>query len=465
MLRFFPGTLRMRITALIVLSASAAFAISGFVMYEAMMSHVERNAAREMGETLSIVDAHLSGVKSTAEISRDARAWNEFLHGREHVAFAIFDTSGKRLLATPGFLDYAPIHDVQKAREPVNLFNPSAALQYRVAVVPIDGHGGKSVRVAVQYDSSDERALVRSNAEIIFLTQTGGVVVAAIAAYGMTMLGLSPLRGLVARAEQMSSGGLGQPLPKLASSGELMELGLAFNGMLVRLDDSFTRLSEFSSNLAHDLRAPLTNLRVAAQVALVKSRAAREYREVIESSIDEYERLSRMIDDTLFLARAERADLSLSISEFDAASQARSVVGFYESLVREADLSIVIRGRGLVRADLLLYQRALSNLLANAIAHSPRGSTIVIECVEEPGAVVVSLSDHGKGIAEAHVKRIFERFYRGEPVRKNDMSYRAGLGLAIVKSIMDLHKGTCGVQSSPGVGSTFWLRFASRDDT
>ena len=433
-------------------------------MYHAMLSYIERNAVSQMRETLSILDAHLSGIKSTAEIDRNAHVLSEFVHGREHMAFAIFDATGKRLLVTRGFLDYAPIQHVKQSREPVSLLDRTAVRQYLVSIVPIGEHEQTSVRVALQYDGSDARAWVESNAEIIVLTQMGGVVFAAIAAYGMTMLGLTPLRALVTRAEKMSSSELAQPLPKLARSGELLELGLAFNGMLARLNDSFMRLSEFSSNLAHDLRVPITNVRVAAQVSLVKSRAAREYREVIESSIDEYERLARMIDDTLFLARAERADLSLSLSEFDAAAQAHDIVGFYESLIREAGLSIVICGQGLIRADLLLYQRALSNLLFNAIVHSPRGATIEIECVEEPGAVIVLLSDHGFGIAEPHVERIFDRFYRGEPVRRNDTSYRTGLGLAIVKSIMDLHRGTCGVRSSPGAGATFWLRFISRTD-
>ncbi|ALL66181.1 heavy metal sensor signal transduction histidine kinase [Paraburkholderia caribensis MBA4] len=444
---------------LIAFYASIAFAISGFAVYEAMMSRVEANATDQMEQLLSALEVHLAELKSTDGIIRDPDAWTEHVHGREYMAFGIFDMAGKELLSTRGFRNYSPVLDVQTPRNPANLSTPTAALRYLVAVVPPDGHGSAAVRVAVQYDSSEERELVRSNAEIIFITGMIGVLLAAISAYGVTMLGLSPLRRIVTRAEQMSIDGLGQPLPKLTSSAELLELGQAFNGMLARLDDSFTRLSEFSSDLAHDLRTPLTNLRTAAQVALAQSRAAPEYREVIESSIDEYERLSRMIDDMLFLARAERADLSLSICEFDTAAQARRVAGFYESLAQVADIAIDVRGHGIIHADLLLYQRAVSNLLANAIAYAPRNSTIGIECWEQPGAVVVLVSDRGPGIAPPHAERIFERFYRADPPREKAISHGEGLGLAIVKSIMNLHHGACGVRSDPAVGTTFWLQF------
>lgn len=464
MLRYLPGSLRVRLTALIVLYASVAFAISGFAVYEAMMSRVEANAAEQMEDVMSALDAHLSGLKSTAEISRNPDVWKEHVHGREYMAFAIFDMAGKAVLATRGFRDYSRVLDVQTPHNPVSLFTPTTSLRYLVTVVPLDGHEKSALRVVVQYDGNEERELVRSNIETIFITEMVGILFAAISAYGVTMLGLIPLRRVVTRAEEMSINRLGQPLPELASSGELLELGRAFNGMLARLDDSFTRLNEFSSNLAHDLRTPLTNLRAAAQVALAQSRAAPEYREVIESSLSEYERLSRMIDDILFLARAERAELALSICEFDAAAEACRVVGFYESLAQAADITIDIRGQGFIHADLLLYQRAVSNLLANAIAYAPRHSTIDIECREEPGAIVVLLTDRGPGVAPSRAERIFERFYRTDQARRNAISSGTGIGLAIVKSIMDLHRGSCGVKSDPAIGTTFWLRFASQDN-
>lgn len=119
-------------------------------------------------------------------------------------------------------------------------------------------------------------------------------------------------------------------------------------------------------------------------------------------------------------------------------------------------------GRAEVRADLLLFQRALSNLLSNALAHAPRGSTIFVTCREEGGAAEIAVTDTGEGIGQEHVDRIFERFYRVDPSRHNRGS-GTGLGLAIVKSIMENHGGQCGVESCPGVRTTFWLRFPDAD--
>ncbi len=314
------------------------------------------------------------------------------------------------------------------------------------------------MRVVIQYDGTSDAALLRAHAWTIMLIEILGVVLTAGLAYGIAMLGLSPLRRLVARAEAMSSSRLAQPLPELDASGELKELEHAFNGMQQRLHESFTRLSQFSSNLAHDMRTPLTNLQAAAQVALSAPRTSDEYREVIESSIDEYQRLSRMIEDMLFLARAEDASALVAIRTLDAAAQAQRVAGFYESGAEDAGVIIDVRGQAELDADLLLFQRALSNLLSNALAHAPHGSMVLIECREDNEAATIAVSDSGAGIDAAHLERIFERFYRVDPSRHNSAS-GTGLGLAIVKSIMDSHGGHCGVDSQSGVRTTFWLRF------
>lgn len=121
-------------------------------------------------------------------------------------------------------------------------------------------------------------------------------------------------------------------------------------------------------------------------------------------------------------------------------------------------VTIEVLGQGTVQADLLLYQRALSNLITNALSHAPRGSKITLECTQTDRATTIAVSDTGPGIGEQHRERIFERFYRVDPARHNSAS-GTGLGLAIVRSIMENHEGECGVDSKPHVRTTFWLRF------
>ncbi|WP_175997853.1 heavy metal sensor histidine kinase [Burkholderia stabilis] len=459
--RLLPRTLRGRLTALIILSTSVILASSGFALYEALSNRVETTAAEQMAGISAALGGHLADARSTADVARNTDIWIDQLHGHPNMDLAIYDAAGTRLVGTPGFRLYAPLLSMDAGRVPVGVAPPGARHQYLVTTVPLAGAGAPVVRVAVQYDRSADVLLLRTHAYTIVVIEVFGVVLAAAIAYGIAALGLSPLRRFAARAEQMSSSRLAHPLPELDTSGELKELEHAFNGMIARLSESFTRLSQFSSNLAHDMRTPLTNLQAAAQVVLSQPRSADEYRNVIESSIDEYQRLSRMIEDMLFLARSEQAGTSIDVRRLNAAEEAGRVAGYYEPLAEDAGVSVKVDGHAWVDADLTLYQRALSNLLSNALAYAPRGSVVTIDCVEQGGATTIAVSDTGPGIGAEHIGRIFERFYRVDPSRHNSAS-GTGLGLAIVRSIMDNHGGECGVDSDPGRRTTFWLRFPRR---
>jgi two-component system, OmpR family, heavy metal sensor histidine kinase CusS len=463
-----PRTLRVRLTVLIVASSTAVLALSGFALYEALRSRIEASAAVEMDATISALQTHLPQVEAVDEIPYLTETWVDMLYGHANLSLAIFDTAGRPLLSTPGYRHdarvAASLEHVRLVPAPVVVQAPQLSLRYLATAIPLAA-GENAVRVVVQYDAKADRALLRNYATTIVLIQVCGVLLAAGLAYGIAMLGLSPLRRLVAQAKDMSTSRLAQPLPALHAAGELQDLGRAFNGMLARLHESFTRLGQFSSNLAHDLRTPLTNLLAHAQVALSRTRSADEYREVIEASVDEYQRLSRMIDDMLFLARADSAPGAVSMRTFDAFEEASRVAGFYEPMAECASLSFDVHGTGLVYASPLLFQRALSNLLSNALTHAPPGSTIELRCfAAQDGATMVTVSDTGPGIDNAHRARIFDRFYRTDPARRNLASGTggAGLGLAIVKSIMQLHGGACGVESEPHVRTTFWLRFPTR---
>ncbi|TCW85317.1 two-component sensor histidine kinase [Burkholderia sp. SRS-46] len=456
--RALPRTLRARLTLLIVLSTSAVLALSGFALYRALYNRIESSSAQEMAVTMAALQAHLTDLRSADEVPRHAGIWIDQLHGHQNMDLAMYDAAGTLLLATSGYVPGTRAQGEPASQTPVAIVLPDSTLHYLVAIAPLNGPGGPYVRVVIQRDAKSDRALLQAYASTIIVIQVFGVLLAAALAYGIAMLGLSPLRRLVRRAEEMSTSRLAQPLQGLDTAGELKELEHAFNGMLARLDESFTRLSQFSSNLAHDMRTPLTNLIAEAQVALSRPRSADEYREVIESAIDEYRRLSRMIEDMLFLARADNAESHLAIRTLDAFDEAERVAGYYEPMADDAGVTIRVDGTGTVRADVLLFQRALSNLLSNAIAHAPRDTTIRIDCTQTDDATTITVSDAGPGIAESHRERIFERFYRVDPARHNSAS-GTGLGLAIVRSIMQSHGGDCGVDSEPHVRTAFWLRF------
>jgi two-component system heavy metal sensor histidine kinase CusS len=246
---------------------------------------------------------------------------------------------------------------------------------------------------------------------------------------------------------------------------ELLESTVAFNHMLDRLQNAFERLSAFSSDLAHDLRTPISTLLGEAQVVLSRPRSAEEYRTVLESAVEEYERLSRTIGNMLFLAHVDNDRAALSARWIELETALARVIGYFELLAEERGvvLQMALRAEpGVDRrvwADETMLIRALSNLVSNALRYAPGGSCIeLLGAVGAGGDCTLEVSNDGPAIAAQHKARIFERFYRADSARQDSAS-GSGLGLAIVRSIMELHRGTASVRSAPGERTVFSLNF------
>jgi two-component system heavy metal sensor histidine kinase CusS len=233
-------------------------------------------------------------------------------------------------------------------------------------------------------------------------------------------------------------------------------MAFAFDEMLKRLDDSFTRLSQFSADLAHELRTPIANMLGEAQVALSRDRSSAEYRETIESTIGECERLSGIVDNLLFVARADAAREPVARKQFDARAAVEKIAAFYQTIAEDHHVAISCSGQGQISADLALFERAVGNLVDNALRFTPDNGSIQIALAERATDFEVAVSDNGSGIAPEHLPRVFDRFYRAESSRSSD---GAGLGLALVKSIVDLHGGTARIQSEIGRGTIVSLTF------
>jgi len=237
---------------------------------------------------------------------------------------------------------------------------------------------------------------------------------------------------------------------------ELQPLAVAFDDMLDRLEDSFTRLSQFSADLAHELRTPIAIILGEAQVALTRSRTPDEYREVIESNVGECERLSRIIENLLFLAHAEAADGQIQRTLLDGKAVIEKIAGFYETVAEEQHITMTCTGNDQIYADRILFDRAVSNLVENALRHTSSGGTIQISIQARATNSEISVADTGCGIAAQHIPRVFDRFYRVDSSRS---SKGTGLGLALVKSIVDLHGGSAAIRSEVNHGTLVSLTF------
>ena len=224
--------------------------------------------------------------------------------------------------------------------------------------------------------------------------------------------------------------------------------------MLDRLEESFAQVSQFSADVAHELRTPVSNLRGEIEVALGKTRTPEEYRETLGSALEECLRISRLIHGLLFLARAETMVDVPRHDTIRVGQEIEAVREFYEAQAAEAGVTLDVEGAsGLVAAfDRTLFQQAVGNLVANAIAHSPPGKSVVIRFHGEGTILRIEVADTGRGIAAEHLPHVFDRFYRADPARSGSAG-NVGLGLSVVRSIAALHGGHVAIESEVGHGT------------
>jgi two-component system heavy metal sensor histidine kinase CusS len=294
--------------------------------------------------------------------------------------------------------------------------------------------------------------------ELIAMLVGGGLVAAAVG-FAIAFHGLRPLRQVDATASAITADRLNERLDLSRAPDEVLRLGGSFNAMLSRLSDSFRRLSEFSSDLAHELRTPLNNLLGATHVALSRTRAPHEYQDVLESNAEELERLRRMTEDMLFLAKADDPQTRLDLQPFDVRDEVDKVAEYFAIVAEDKSVSVELHGRAQLRADRRLVQRALNNVFGNAVRHAPSGTPVNVRIdSSSDGSVQVAIANAGPAIAPEHLTRVFDRFYRTDPSRP-DSAESSGLGLAIVQSIMRMHGGRAIAESEPGGLTTFTLRF------
>ena len=264
--------------------------------------------------------------------------------------------------------------------------------------------------------------------------------------------GLAPLRNIARRASDITANSLDQRIDEGEIPVELAEVVTPLNEMLGRLKESFDRLSDFSSDIAHELRTPVSNLLTQTQVMLSKARSIDEYQDVLASNAEELERLSRTIADMLFLAKADNHLIVPTQEPVDLEAEISSMLEFYEPLIEEKYLKLTFLGHAEVDGDRLMLRRAVGNLLSNAIRHTPEDGFINIALENDGEKVSIRIENSGETIPSEHLPRLFDRFYRVDSSRQRT-GEGSGLGLAITKSIALAHNGSVSVCSMDGVTS------------
>ncbi|CEG54413.1 heavy metal sensor histidine kinase [Stutzerimonas kunmingensis] len=276
--------------------------------------------------------------------------------------------------------------------------------------------------------------------------------------------GLKPIDELSKTSSTVTANCLDTRIPTESVPGELHELVDNFNEMLSRLDDSFLRLSGFSADIAHELRTPLNSMLTQMEVALLRDRENADYKDIIYSALEELRRMSKMVDDMLFLAKADNGKIIPSTEDASMAEITASVVEYYDLAAEDRNVRIELTGDGQVKGDKSMLRRAISNIVSNAVRYADEGSTISVEIWKSGTSISTAISNRGITIPEELQTRVFDRFYRVDTARREGTTLNAGLGMAITRSIVEAHKGRIACVSADGF-TTFTLTLPVRDES
>jgi two-component system heavy metal sensor histidine kinase CusS len=279
-----------------------------------------------------------------------------------------------------------------------------------------------------------------------------GVLMASALGYWVARIGLKPLIKLSHEAQRLApplrAGRLRlSPLPP-----ELEQFVDSFNSTLERVEQAYSRLESFNADVAHELRSPLTNLIGQTQVALTRGRSAEHYFEVLQSNLEELERLRSIINDMLFLASADQGNKATKLTSTSLADEVATTLEYLDFILEDAQVEVRVSGDALVQIEVAHLRRALINLLSNAVQHTGVGQVIEVHIEVEAHQVSIGVANPGSPIASEHLPRLFERFYRVDASRSNSGNNH-GLGLAIVKAIALMHGGDVFVRSDRGMNT------------
>ena len=444
-----------RLTMLFALSSTVVLLLLGYLIAGSLERHFEEQDMEVLTGKLKLAQHALEKVRSTADLDVLPQQLDDSLVGHHGLELVVVAPEGQILFATSGARFPPSLLDsrvrVDSARPTVWTTKDDHPLRGMSALARTGIKDAPPAIVAVATDISHHEHFMNS----FRMTLWSFVVLAAVLTGFLGWLavrrGLAPLQAIRREAASITAHRLDSRLSADAVPVELADLVEALNAMLARLEDSFRRLSDFSSDIAHELRTPVTNLLTQTQVTLSKARASDEYCDVLASNAEEFERLSRMIADMLFLAKADNDLVIPNRERLDLIEEVKGLLDFYEALAEEKSIALTCSGGGVVSGDRLMLRRAISNLLSNALRHTPAGGRIVVH-VDDTGdsAVKLSVENPGDTIAREQLPRLFDRFYRVDSSRQR-LSAGAGLGLAITRSILRAHGGDAVIRSECGM--------------
>lgn len=453
-------SITVRLTLLFSAASTLVLLALGFLIGKSVEQHFEEMDMDVLTGKLAATRQVLEQVHSASELDALASRLDGSLDGYSGLAVVVVAADGRRLVAS-GEADFPPalldrIVSADAPRPVVWTSNDGRPFRGIGGLAPTGIAGAAPIAVAVAVDISHHDHFMSSFRHTLWSVVIMAAVLTGFLGWVAVRRGLAPLQAIKREAAGITAHRLDLRLSTAAIPAELADLAETLNEMLARLEDSFQRLSDFSSDLAHELRTPISNLMTETQVALTRARSPEAYREVLASNAEEYDRLARMVGDMLFLAQADHGLIVPNREAVDLAEQVNELFDFFDALAEEKSLRLSLEGTGQTTGDKLMLRRALANLISNAIRHTPVGGSIRVRIEAAASGTTVAVENTGDPIPQEHLSRLFDRFYRADPARHGG-GEGAGLGLAITRSIVRAHGGDIRVSSTTG-GVCFTIR-------
>jgi heavy metal sensor kinase len=447
--------IRVKLTLAFAVVMALALGATGLFIYlrlgNELDATLDQGLRQRAGDVRALVRQANSGL---------ARAGRSPLTEQGESFAQILDSAGQIVDTSPGVrgVHLLTPSEVARARKDTIIVDrdpaPGVGGPIRLLATPVSAHGRSLI--AVVGTSIEDRLDAQRNVAVLLLI--GGpfaLLVACGAGYGVAAAALRPVEAMRRRAARVSASEPGGRLPVPPSRDEVARLGETLNDMLGRLEEAFQRERTFVSDASHELRTPLAILRTELELALRRGRSPEELVDALRSAFEETDRLTRLAEDLLVIARSDQGRLPVRLGDVDVRAAIEDVVRRFEQRAREggATLSIGVPEGLTIAADKLRLEQALGNMVDNALRYG--ASDVALTAAQDGEAVAIHVRDDGPGFPEGFASSAFERFTRGDHARGRG---GAGLGLAIVAAVARAHGGTVGAGNRQGGGADVWLR-------
>jgi two-component system heavy metal sensor histidine kinase CusS len=429
-----PYSLGLRLSWLFAAQTFLGLGLASASIYTVMYFYLNDKAGAELSQKADLVKHLISEAERTGDVPTMQHKLDEFFTSHRDLRVILRDAAGAEIYVTPGS------------------WPPSLMVHASNFTLQMEGSSKSLIRAQISMDRTDDAQLLAGLAIALAFTTLLGVVVVSAAGFWAVRRSLSPLRGLAQQTRTLDVDPPGRRLALARPVQELQPWIDQVNNLLTRTEGAYRQLEGFSADVAHELRTPLATLIGQTEVELCKVRSADALRETMTSNLEELHRLSGIVNDMLFLSRADRG---VKISQLACASlavEARHVIEYFEGALLERGLASIVSGDAQILFDKGLMRRAISNLLSNAMRYAAPASTICIEIAVHLHGVSLAVKNQGLALPQAAVPRLFDRFFRVQTSREGG-SENHGLGLSIVAAIAQMHGGTVFAQSEGGVTS------------